>query len=69
MTHEIDLPCSDCGSSLEETTIATDDLPVSTNRDGSVTVAECPHCNARYYPEPTLTRLFEARTRTRRGDD
>lgn len=57
MTHETDLPCSDCEASLVERTIRAHELPVSTRQQGSIVIAECPDCGARYYPEETLTEL------------
>lgn len=60
MMYETDIPCSDCGTALVETTVSIGDLAVSTSWRGTVTVAECPECGARYYPEQTVTDLFEA---------
>lgn len=50
MVSEFDLPCTDCGQRLVETEI---EGPAG-NR---VTVAECPDCGGRYYPESTLRRF------------
>jgi predicted nucleic-acid-binding Zn-ribbon protein len=49
MVSEFDLPCTDCGHDLAETTIA-----VTGSR---VVVAECPNCGTRHYPEKALARL------------
>ena len=51
MVSEFDLPCTDCGQQL-----VARDLPAPSASDG-VTVAECPSCGGRYYPEETLTHL------------
>jgi predicted RNA-binding Zn-ribbon protein involved in translation (DUF1610 family) len=55
--NEIDIPCSDCGSAVVERTVTAGDVGTPAMADRSVTVAECPDCGARYYPEETLTRL------------
>lgn len=64
MMHETDIPCSDCGTTLVETTVPVSDLPVSTSLRGTVTVAECPACDARYYPEQTVVALSGETTET-----
>lgn len=60
MVHEIDLPCSDCGTELVERTVNSHELVRTTAIGGQVTLAECPACGARYYPRETLTLLFGA---------
>lgn len=66
---ETDIPCSDCGTALEERTVSVRDLPLSTDSRLSVDVAVCPTCAARYYPRETLARLGDAASRSnRRGD-
>lgn len=57
MTHETDLPCSECGTELVERTVDDGDLVSLTDAGTPVTVAECPSCGARFYPQETLTRL------------
>lgn len=67
--HETDLPCSDCGTDLVERSVATGDAGNEPDAAPAVTVAECPACGARYYPERALSRL-SARPKTgARGDD
>jgi DNA-directed RNA polymerase subunit RPC12/RpoP len=48
MTTEFDLPCADCGLELVESTAR----PETTAEP--VTVAKCPGCGSRYYPEGSL---------------
>jgi uncharacterized protein with PIN domain len=67
MTHETDLPCSDCGAGLFERTIDVQDLPFATTGNETVTIAECPRCGARFYPEDTLSRLRRSSTDRSRG--
>jgi uncharacterized protein with PIN domain len=67
--NETDLPCSDCGTALVSRSVHTADLPVSTDGHGEVNVAECPACDARYYPRQTLARLTEAATENRARED
>ncbi|WP_135364278.1 hypothetical protein [Halosimplex halophilum] len=55
--REIDLPCSECGTELAERVVFAADLPVETGWRGSVRVAECPSCGARYYPRQTVAQL------------
>jgi uncharacterized protein with PIN domain len=55
--NEFDIPCSDCGSTLEERTIPLKEISTSPPIDDQVSIAECPECGARYYPEETLSRL------------
>jgi hypothetical protein len=55
--NETDIPCSDCGTVLLERTFHAQDLPVATALQGHVRIAECPTCEARYYPEQTLSQL------------
>lgn len=68
MTHETDIPCSDCGAALFDRSIAVRDLPITTAAHGTVTIAACPRCGARYYPEQTLAQLQQGPTDTHRGD-
>ena len=49
MVSEFDLPCTNCGSELSRSTI--------TVGAGDVSVAECPRCGARHYPEASLASL------------
>jgi len=56
MTHETDLPCSDCGVELIEKTITLEEAE-ATETGAQVIVAECPSCGARYYPRESLARL------------
>lgn len=46
MVTEFDLPCSDCGHDLARVEVVTD--------GSSLTVAECPNCGVRHYPESAL---------------
>lgn len=64
--NEIDLPCSDCGTDLVECAVEVQNLPISTDYRGTVTVAACPTCDARYYPHETLSRLTSGSNRTHR---
>ena len=66
---ETDIPCSDCGTELEERTVHVRDLPISTDTQRHVDVAVCPNCEARYYPQETLDRLGDASVRFRRRGD
>jgi len=47
MVSEFDLPCTACGHDLARTTGATPGA-------SAVTVAECPECGTRHYPEAAL---------------
>lgn len=58
MPTEIDLPCPDCGVPLYDRTVEADALPGPSSSDDPVPVAECPGCDARFYPDRTLARLF-----------
>lgn len=49
MTTEFDLPCAECGQRLVS--------QEHTRAGATVTVAECPDCGGRYYPEAALQRL------------
>lgn len=49
VTTEFDLPCAECGHELQPTRV--------TAREAAVTVADCPNCGGRYYPEDALGRL------------
>lgn len=69
MTHETDIPCSDCGTELVERTVDVRELATATAADGRVNVAVCPSCGARYYPDETLTHLTGTNPDSRpRGD-
>lgn len=57
---ETDLPCSDCGATLEERTVDARELPVAGGSSAQVRLAVCPACGARYYPNRTLARLSDA---------
>jgi uncharacterized protein with PIN domain len=57
MLHETDIPCSDCGTELVEQTVQVGELSITTDWQGDVTVVECPSCDARYYPDKTISRL------------
>ena len=46
MVSEFDLPCVDCGEELIRRQVA--------EAGDSLTVAECPSCGGRYYPEGAL---------------
>jgi hypothetical protein len=52
MVSEFDLPCTDCDQDLVARELGE---PAATGE--SLTIAECPSCMGRYYPEETLTRL------------
>lgn len=54
MVTEFDLPCTECDQEL----VARELGPGTGPQAGEeLTVAECPSCGSRYYPEETLTRL------------
>lgn len=57
--NETDLPCSNCGTDPVERTVYAQELPVATDWHGHVQVAECPRCDARYYPKRALSKLTE----------
>lgn len=69
MTHETDLPCSDCGVELVERTVDAGDVTGPVDAGAPITVAECPSCGARYYPRETLARLSDASNGGRRRGD
>ncbi len=52
---EFDLGCSDCGSDLSPTTVPA--ARIVPDVRGDITIAECPECGGRYYPEKALDRL------------
>lgn len=58
--NELDIPCADCGTDLEERAVPVEDLPISTDTQRRVRVAVCPACGARYYPDETLSLLAGA---------
>lgn len=60
--NELTLPCSDCGTALVEQPVHTRDLPVSTAHHGTVSLANCPSCGARFYPRRALAQLSASRT-------
>lgn len=67
--HETDLPCSDCGTELVARTVHARDLPVATHWRGTVRLAACPLCGARYYPAEALSQLTATSPNTQpRGD-
>lgn len=67
--NELTLPCSDCGTALVEQPVHTRDLSVSTALDGTVSLARCPSCEARFYPRQALAQLSGSTTdREPRGD-
>ena len=49
MVSEFDLPCVDCGQELVRRQVA--------EAGDTLTVAECPSCGGRYYPEGALSAL------------
>lgn len=49
MTTEFELPCVDCGQELVRQRLSTG--------GDDVTVAQCPDCGSRYYPEDALGRI------------
>lgn len=54
MVSEFDLPCTECDQEL----VAREVRPATEAQPGEgLTVAECPSCGGRYYPEETLVRL------------
>lgn len=55
--NEFDLPCTDCGTALIESTVPARRLPALTTHAGGVTIAVCPECGARYYPDAALEEL------------
>lgn len=57
--NETNLPCADCGTELVDRTVETQNLPTSKSYEGEVRVAECPPCDARYYPEQALSQLSD----------
>jgi uncharacterized protein with PIN domain len=67
--NELEIPCSECGTDLEEQTVHVQELPVSTNRQGHVRIAVCPTCEARYYPQAALTQLTEGEDTVRTCGD
>lgn len=58
--NEFDLPCTDCGTALVESTVPAARLPVDTTHVGEVTIAVCPDCETRHYPDATLAELTTA---------
>ena len=59
MIQETDIPCAECNDELEERTVHTDELAIQTAYRGPVSVAECPNCHNRYFPERSLRQLLE----------
>lgn len=59
MTTEIDLPCADCGTDLHERTLPAHTLLHPIEGRQYLTVADCPGCDARYYPHDTVSVLAE----------
>ena len=54
MISEFDLPCTDCGRDLVARELGGASASASSE---ALTVAECPSCGGRYYPDETLRRL------------
>ncbi|MFC7142036.1 hypothetical protein ACFQMA_19640 [Halosimplex aquaticum] len=50
MVSEFDLPCTDCDQQLVRTEVAS-------STGDELTVAECPTCGSRYYPESALEQV------------
>jgi len=67
--NELEIPCSDCGTDLEEQTTHVQELPVSTDWQGHVRIAVCPTCEARYYPQTALSQLTEIADNSRSCGD
>lgn len=61
MTIETDLPCTDCDTDLRERTLPAHTLLHSIEGTRYLTVADCPNCGARYYPDETVTILAAVR--------
>lgn len=59
MMNETDLPCADCGNPVEERRVPVAELGFEPGSTQTVTVAVCTSCDARYYPDDTLQRLYE----------
>lgn len=55
MVSEFDLPCTDCNQELVAREVSAPGVDASTS--DALTVAECPSCGGRYYPEQALDRL------------
>ncbi|MFB6139890.1 MAG: hypothetical protein ABEJ26_05595 [Halosimplex sp.] len=51
MVSEFDLPCTDCDQQLVRARVT------APSAGGEVTVAECPTCGSRYYPESALEKV------------
>ncbi|WP_459191348.1 hypothetical protein [Halosimplex sp. J119] len=51
MVSEFDLPCADCDQQLVRTVVT------SPSTGDELTVAECPTCGSRYYPEAALEQV------------
>lgn len=67
--NELDIPCSDCGTELDERVADARELPVSSDWDGPVRIAVCPSCQARYYLCEAIDRLAAGRSEfARRGE-
>lgn len=68
MLHETDLPCTDCGSALEEQTVTLSERERTNSNSGKVPIAICPQCGARHYPENALSKLSgSAESHSREG--
>lgn len=59
MPTESDLPCPNCGGELVELSVDIQSLPGPAVSDDTATVASCPFCEVRFYPERTLERLHQ----------
>lgn len=60
--NELDLPCSDCGSTLVKDHVLVHELSNSSTATDDVPVADCPTCDARYYFEETIATLSNLET-------
>ena len=67
MLNETDLPCTDCGSALEERVVSLSELLQSTTNSERVTLAVCPRCGATYYPNNALSVLSQFQKSRSRG--
>jgi hypothetical protein len=59
MVSEFDLPCTDCNEALVARELSRPTTEGVASSEG-LTIAECPSCGGRYYPEETLARLSVA---------
>jgi NMD protein affecting ribosome stability and mRNA decay len=66
MPHETDLPCTECGSALEERRERLDGTPMTGDAD-RLTLAVCSRCGVVHYPADTLRELDRANSHRRSG--